>query len=277
MTGYRFDKVDANNPQQCIAFLDAAAAINDVQRIKQRSFDLLWLEKGQTVLDVGCGTGADVREMALLVGSTGQAIGVDSSQSMVLEARRRAGNLGLPVAFHHGDVYALPFENARFDGCRADRVLHFLENPEAALREMARVTVVGGRIVVSEPDWDTLEISGVDESLTAAILAGSKVGRFAPQSIGSSLPELFTAVGLPVKRVESASLEMRDLKTCMGLFNLEGAARRAAAMGRVTVEEAFNWLRLLIEAGRGGRLRCALSGQIVCGIKLRPEFSEIRR
>jgi SAM-dependent methyltransferase len=263
----RFDNVDASNPEQCIAFLDVATSLGDVQRIKQRSYELLALQTGQMALDVGCGTGADVCELARLVGSNGLAIGVDSSQSMIKEARQRAMHLGLSVAFQQSDICALPFEDSFFDVCRADRVLHFLTAPLKALREMARVIVPGGRMVVSEPDWNTLQIYGGDDHLTAIIQAGSKIDPNAAANIGGRLPDLFAAAGLLVEQVIPERLQLQELNTCMGLFDLTGAARRAASTGWVTVGQANTWLRSIQEAAQHGQLRCTLSGHTVAGMK----------
>ncbi len=56
---------------------------------KQRTFELLEIKKGYRLLDVGCGTGEDVRAMASLVGRTGSVIGIDRSEAMVAEAQKQ--------------------------------------------------------------------------------------------------------------------------------------------------------------------------------------------
>jgi ubiquinone/menaquinone biosynthesis C-methylase UbiE len=267
MTPYRFDNVDATDPKQCIAFLDAASSMKAVQRIKQRSFDMLSLRQGAVVLDVGCGTGTDACAMAALVGESGRVFGVDSSRAMVSEAQSRADRLGLPLTFLCGDIYALPFDDSFVEGCRADRVLHFLQAPDAALREMSRVTAPGARIVISEPDWDSLEVNGANDELTHAILAANKGGKAASQSIGSRLSELFMDANLVVEQCEPIRLEERNPQICLALFNLPRAAQRAAAVGHISANDANVWLQSIMEAGQQGRLICTLSGQIVSGVK----------
>src|SRR5262245_28793611 len=108
--------------------------------VKQRSFDLLELSNGDQVLDVGCGTGEDVWALAALVGNAGSAVGVDKSQLMIAEARRRSAGLALPVDFRLGDIYALDFADNTFAGCRAERVFTHLEDVGRALAELCRVT-----------------------------------------------------------------------------------------------------------------------------------------
>ena len=92
--------------------------------------------------------------------------------AFVSVADANAQTLGLPrpVEFRVGDADALPFEDATFDACRADRVFHHLVDPAKALAEMTRVTRAGGRIAVSDTDYDSLVVEAVDRELTHRIL-----------------------------------------------------------------------------------------------------------
>lgn len=98
------------------------------------------------LLDVGCGTGDEVRALAHAVGPRGRSVGVDASAVMVAEAQHRHAASGLPVAFVVGDAQHLAFADASFDRCRAERVLMHLDDPERALAEMRRVVRSGGRL-----------------------------------------------------------------------------------------------------------------------------------
>lgn len=106
------------------------------------------VQEGQRLLDVGCGIGDAVLTLAALVGSTGQVVGVDTSEHMIQEARRRSEGTGLPVDYRVGDAQHLEFAEESFDGCYANRVFMYLEDPRLALMEMIRVARRGARIVV---------------------------------------------------------------------------------------------------------------------------------
>ena len=71
-----------------IAYLDKVSASTHGHRYKQLALELLALQSGHCVLDVGCGPGDDVVAMAERVGPTGRAVGIDSHDLMVEEARR---------------------------------------------------------------------------------------------------------------------------------------------------------------------------------------------
>src|SRR5438128_672675 len=125
-----FSDIDAaSDPTQFVHYMDDANAMEFFRAAKRRTYDLLALRPGDHVLDVGCGAGDDVRAMALSVGPTGRAVGVDSSRTMVDAARRRSTGSRDAAEFFIGDAEHLDFSDASFDACRADRVLQHLSDP----------------------------------------------------------------------------------------------------------------------------------------------------
>src|SRR5262245_55261604 len=105
-----FDQVDASSDASTfIEFLDARSGFAGERAVKELEIELLTVAAGNSVLDLGCGAGDDVREIAGLVGSGGRVIGVDASLAMVEESRKRAKDSGLPVEFVLGNAYGLDF------------------------------------------------------------------------------------------------------------------------------------------------------------------------
>ena len=110
MRGAHFRAVDtAPAPQALVATLDAVAAREGVRRLKRHGLDILAVTAGQRLLDVGCGTGDDVRALAGLLGPSGLVVGVEPSEVLLAEARRRAADSPLPLRFAAGDASDLPF------------------------------------------------------------------------------------------------------------------------------------------------------------------------
>ena len=154
-----------------------------IQAYKRHSFEQL---RGETqILDVGCGPGEDAAAV-----SAEDAVGVDRSWAMCTRACPRVGRIC------QGLAEQLPFADGSFGGCRADRVLVHLADPVRALHELLRVTRPGGRIVLADPDQETLviEVPGVRRELADAVKALRRDVGYRHGRLGAQLPALL-AVG----------------------------------------------------------------------------------
>lgn len=113
----------------------------------------LGLPAGSRGLDVGCGVGLYAQWLAEAVGMSGRVTGIEPKRERVEAAREQTAAAGLPaerLAFQEGDGTALPFPDRSVDWVFCGDVLHHIADTQQALREMARVTRPGGRIVVKE-------------------------------------------------------------------------------------------------------------------------------
>jgi ArsR family transcriptional regulator len=98
-------------------------------------------------LDIGTGTG---RLLEVVAGRAERALGVDASRDMLALARARLAERGLAgrCAVRQADMYRLPLPDASFDAVALQMVLHYAEDPAAALAEAARVLRPDGLLVV---------------------------------------------------------------------------------------------------------------------------------
>lgn len=111
------------------------------------------LSAGQRALDVGCGPGALMAPLVERLG-TANVAGIDPSEPFVAAAQTRFPGVDVQT----GAAEALPFPDKSFDASLAQLVVHFMTDPVAGLREMARVTRPGG--VVAACVWDHAGDSG---------------------------------------------------------------------------------------------------------------------
>lgn len=121
---------------------------------------------GERVLDVACGTGVVTRLAAQLAGPDGAVAGLDLTPDMIDVARSTAAPAAPEIEWHVGDATSLPFPDASFDLVICQMGLMFMDGA-AAVAEMHRVLVPGGRVAVStpgrmQPPFEVLERAVVD-------------------------------------------------------------------------------------------------------------------
>jgi ubiquinone/menaquinone biosynthesis C-methylase UbiE len=109
------------------------------------ALEMLAVERGDAVLDVGCGPGNFTRAFARATGD-GLVVGLDASRTMLEQAAREANPPN--VRYVRGDAAALPFPDGAFDGVCCFAALYFIERPLRAIDEMVRVLAPGGRIAL---------------------------------------------------------------------------------------------------------------------------------
>lgn len=116
---------------------------------RDRLVELARLRPGESVLDVGCGTGTLAIAARRRVGSAGNVHGIDASPEMIARATRKARKAGVDVTFRTAIVEALPFPDRQFDAVLSTLMLHHLPRPtrEQCAREMCRVLKPGGRVL----------------------------------------------------------------------------------------------------------------------------------
>lgn len=101
---------------------------------------------GETVVDLGCGAGADLCIAALIVGNQGRSIGTDITPAMVAKAKEAARRLGLNnVELHLADIAALPLEDATADIVISNGAINLSSHKPRVFKEVFRILRPGGR------------------------------------------------------------------------------------------------------------------------------------
>jgi demethylmenaquinone methyltransferase / 2-methoxy-6-polyprenyl-1,4-benzoquinol methylase len=101
---------------------------------------------GERVLDVATGTGLVARELRRLYGC--RVVGLDQSEDMLSRARPLVGPVYEQLV--RGEAERLPFADGEFDALTFTYLLRYVDDPAAAMRELARVVRPGGRIAMLE-------------------------------------------------------------------------------------------------------------------------------
>lgn len=260
----RFDAVDQTaDPGFFTRFMDKSHALRAIRIYRQAMIDLLAIQPGAALLDVGCGAGNDTRELAQLVGPQGRVVGIDASESMIKEAQVRAEGTDLPLEYRMADAYELPFAENTFDGCQASRIFEHLGEPQRALAEMVRVAKPGAPIVVADADFD-LTIVDIPDRALARKMIHLVCDSVRQGWMGRQLPQLFYAAGLRDIAVQGSVLPS-DYAFFKMVFG--GILQNAQATHAVSAEEQARFWQYLEQAEREQRFFAGVVGFVIGGRK----------
>lgn len=126
--------------------------------------EALSIKTGQAILDLGCGGGHLVRDIALAVGDSGRAVGLDASADQLDAANALCTGL-VSVELVEGSASDMAFEDGSFDALASIQMLEYIADVDAALAETRRVLKTGGKAVLISVLWDHWRFHGPDPDL----------------------------------------------------------------------------------------------------------------
>lgn len=203
------------------------------------------LLRAERVLDVGCGTGVITEEMA--AHCKGQVIGVDVDPAVIAFAQARGGR----AEYRVGDAHQLDFPDDHFDVVACHFLLMWVSNPTLVVREMARVTKLGGAVLAcAEPDYGG-RIDYPEELPLARWQAEALRREGADPFIGRKLPDLFSRAGLSANVGVIPSLW--DDETLRAEFEAEWALMERTLAGMVSEDELRHYKQVDWQAIEDGQ------------------------
>jgi ubiquinone/menaquinone biosynthesis C-methylase UbiE len=130
--------------------LVAVATLGRAPAMREQAADLAALRPGESVLEVGCGTGELTQRARARVGPTGRVWGIDPSAEMIAVARQKSARAGLGIDYRVATIEALPFPDASFDVVLSSLMMHHLPEDlkSVGLGQVRRVLKPDGRLVI---------------------------------------------------------------------------------------------------------------------------------
>jgi len=238
-----------------MSLLDRIEARAGAAELRAESYRLLGLKRGATCVDVGCGAGHAVAELA----KKGLKLtGVDADAEAIAAARDRVPG----AMFHVARSDDLPLEDESMDGYRAIRLFHLLEDAIPTVVEARRVIRPGGRIVLGGQDYGFLLIDSSDQDLTDVVLLGLESRSVSPRA-ARSLRDLLLDAGFHDVDVVVRTEVVTD--HAVMAKQLEMAAAAAVEKALITENDARDWLAEQAGRGRRDRFLAALPTVLVGG------------
>jgi ubiquinone/menaquinone biosynthesis C-methylase UbiE len=231
------------NVEEMAAGLEARGRTRTQARLRRRFLRFVPVGPGDRVLEVGCGTGVVIRDLAALVGRRGEVVGIDPSRLLLARARRlcREAARRSRIALRLANGADLPFAANRFDAALAITVILHVADTLTVVREMARVTRPGGRVGLQDQDFGVVALTHPDRALTDRIMQGVAEHVYPEPHSGRRLPGLLRRAGLDGVRLLTDVYQDTTLEPWTKTF-LERRAERALRFGIVDEPTATRWL-----------------------------------
>lgn len=223
LRGFHDTNQEPSAVAQMLLLLDLQDEAESIRRLRRWAVDAARPVAGETVVDVGSGSGTMVRRLAALVGATGRVTGVEPNPRLrEVAVARSAGAASAGAAsagaastgaasagsFVDGFAAALPFADGSVDLVWCERVLQHLADPQGAVLEIARVLRPGGRAVLLDTDHASRVTSDIDLGVEA-ILNQAFLDRVPNARSARSIPRQVAQAGLALDDdIGSAALVM---------------------------------------------------------------------
>jgi len=220
----------------------------EVVRQRMRTLEVLSPRVGECVIDVGCGPGLLVHDLAVEVGPEGRVVGVDTSLPMLQLAERRCS--GLPhMKLVEGNAENLAADDATFDAVACIQVLLYIADVQNVLKEIHRVLKPGGRVVIMETDWRGAVLNSTDPTLTNKMIALWDQAVPSP-NLPARLGPLLRQHGFTAVRVEAIPiLSTAYLAEGYSASMVAQFAQLARDTGTASEAESQEWLNELRRLG----------------------------
>jgi ubiquinone/menaquinone biosynthesis C-methylase UbiE len=232
--------------------LESNYSLRDFKRRRDLVHEALAVQPGEHILDVGCGPGFYVAELADRVGGQGSVVGVDISAEMLVLARRRCEAL-TNVSWQEAAATSLPLDSRSFDAAISVQVLEFVKDVDAALAELRRVLRPHGRVVIWDVDWSSLSwYSDHPERMVHVLRVWG--GHLSHPSLPQTLGARLRAAGFgDVEVAAHAFIAAEFTNESYGVAVGPAIQRYAAGKDGITPEEAEAWWAEQGELGKRGQ------------------------
>ena len=218
---------------------------------RKATFEALDVAVGHHILDVGCGGGHLLRDLALSVGNEGHVVGVDPSDQQIKAAQEYCQDLD-NVTFSQDSATELSFEDGAFDAIASIQVLEYIADVDSALAEIRRVIKPGGRLAAVSVLWDHWHFHGPDPELNNRMHQAFKAHCF-HQMLPLAMPTKLTRHGFVGAHCTPMGFLNNSLHHNSFAYLASKLFTHFAEGHGIPKEDVQRWREQLDEAERDGR------------------------
>lgn len=248
-----FENADQyNDAEGLIRSLEIQHTDPTLLAIRQQVYKKIKVIPGEQILEVGCGLGRTVREIAELTSNACKVTGIDKSAVLLNESIRRSDLTKNNINFQQGDGAALAFADDTFYFTCAERVLMHISDPKQVLAEMTRVLKKGGTLTITEPDLSSVEIYP-DYNKVSSQLVNQWCSYTESPAIGKQLLGYFHELGLNNIEISITPLIINNYEEFEQIRSLKKLVTALLGNNKINQNDADTYMNGLVEGSNKGR------------------------
>lgn len=237
-----------------------------LKRIKKDSYLPFSALKDGVILDLGCGTGMDVVNLANILGDGVSVVGIDHDPQLIAQAKNSASDK-VNISFVHQEIYPLDYAENEISGVRLERVVQHLVDPICVFEEIYRVLRENHPLVVVETIWNDVNF------YTSHVDTEYKIRQYLTQRkvnyglAGNKLTSDLAASGFRGIRLESYGMVVHTKEEADRYLYIDKILTEMVEVGAMSVTEANTFNKELTVADKGGYFTCSINLVIVRATK----------
>lgn len=247
-------------------YLNQTASL--LKTIKELSYaPFLGLTSG-SIIDVGCGTGQDIFNIANLVNDQVNCVGLDADPGMIATALSQNAVKG-NLSFQEGSADALPFADESFDGLRNERLIQHLSNPDKAFKDFNRVLKIAAPIAIVETDWSSISLYNAPIDIATRIKHFYAHENVASGNVALHLSTLLSQNGFGNIKFKVFPIVTDSLDQVKAFTRLEFVLQKMLELGKLSQNELTVLMSTLDKAATEGYFATALNMVVATAEKIK--------